>query len=118
MDEEFKRVLVKGIRAGKGKRFAHKASKTLAQGVVESLNVSRLPALFANRLMVCPEMTKDLVIDFSEIAEGGTVAILLWHPGPESPTDLFTTVTDEEGDNLPRASACQPNPTLVLFGAD
>lgn len=119
MDEEFESVQVKNIRFRKGKRFAHKASKPLTQGVVETLNVSRLPTFLAKRLMVCAQMTKDVGIGFPKITEGSAVAIRAWNPEPESPTDLFTTVTNEEGDNLPGASTeSQPNPTLVLLATD
>ena len=119
MDEEFEGIQVKAIRFRKGKRFAHKASKPLTQGVVEPLNVSRLPTFLAKRLMVCAQMTKDVRIGFPKIAEGSTVAIRAWNPGPESPTALFTPVTDEEGDNLPGApTERQPNPTLVLLAPD
>ena len=119
MAEEFKCVLVNGIRFGKGKRFAPKASKALAQSVVESLKVRRFPTRFANGLLVCAKMTKNLVIGFAEVTEGGTVAIRSWNPGPESPTALFPAVAKEAGDKLPGAStARQPNPTLMLFGAD
>lgn len=119
MDEEFQRMVVKGIRFGKGERFAHKASQALPQGIVEALNMSSFPRCFANRAVVCAQMTKDLVISFPEIAEAGAVAILGWNPGPESPTALFTTVTDEEGDKLSGApTKRQPNPALVLLGAD
>jgi hypothetical protein len=119
MNEEFQCVLLKGIRFRKGERFAHKTSKALAQSVVEALNMSSFFGCFAHRAMVCAQMTKDLVVGFPEIVEGGAVAILGWNPGPESPTTLFTAVTDEEGDNLSGASTkTQPNPALVLLGAD
>jgi hypothetical protein len=53
-----------------------------------------------------------------QLTEGGTVVILRWNPGPESPTALFTTVANQ-GDNLPGAATeRQPNPTLVRFGVD
>ena len=71
MDEEFQSVLMKNIRFGKGKRFAHKTSKPLAHGVVEARNVSRLPALFANRTqrvpVVCAKMTEDIIVNYPSL---------------------------------------------------
>lgn len=108
-----------GIGLGKGKGLAHKASQTLAEGVVEAFNMRRVATLLADRLMVGAQPTEDGIIAFPEIAEGGTVTVLGWNPRPESPTALFGAVADEEGDNLPSApTERQPNPALVLLGTD
>jgi hypothetical protein len=109
----------KSIRFGKRERFAYETSKPLAQCVVKALNVSGFARLLANRMVTSAEKSKDLIVSFPEITEGGTVAIVAWTPGPETPATLLTAVTDEKGDNLSSApTERQPNPTLILFGAD
>ena len=103
--------LVHPIRFGERERLPNEARKPLPQSVVPPLDVCRLPALLAHRLM--PLFGDDLPVRLPEVAVAMPQAISFRHPLPQLAATLFAPVTDEISDHLARLAAQgQPDPAF------
>lgn len=103
---------------GKRQRFAHKARQSLPQGIVPTFHMSGLTRLFTDRLMLACQVAKNDLVRFPKIAKGGTMAIRVRYPMPQSPATFFTAVANKIGNDLSRATTKRnPNPPFVLFMA-
>ncbi len=116
MNEEFQSNFVKKIRLGKREGFADKTSQSLTQGVIPTLNMSRLTGLFAHGLMIGPQGAKNGLISLPKVAEGGALSILWGDPRPQAPGAFFAPSADEIGHNLSSPpTEGYPDPPFVFF---
>ena len=104
------------IGFGKRQRSTDKTPQSLAQCVIPSLNMRCFTRFFTNRLVLFAQQAKYLLIRFPKVAEGSTMSVSRWYPGPQTPTAFFTTSANEVGNNL-ACSTTQgyPNPSFVFF---
>ena len=93
------------------KRLANQTTNALAQGVVESLNVSGFSGFLADQLMCC---RRDTVISAPAIAETATTQIFVGQFAPQATARIHRTVADKEGENLPRPPTLDDPDALVL----
>jgi hypothetical protein len=104
------------VGLGKGKRFAHKATQSLPQGVVPAFDMRGFACCFSHGVMVWRQLPKDLVVSLPKITKGGTLPIRTRNPRPQTPAIFFAASTNKVGDNLTRAAAqSYPDPTFVFF---
>ncbi len=116
MNEQFQSNLVKKIRLGKRERFADKTSQSLTQGVIPTLNMSRLTGLFAHGLMIGPKGAKNGLISLPKVAEGGALSIRLRDPRPQAPAAFFAAIPDKIGHNLSGPpTEGYPDPSFIVF---
>ncbi len=105
------------LRLGKRQALSDETRKPLTQGVVPPLDMRRLSALLAHRLMLF--FGDDLLIRFPEVAVAAPAAISLWYPLPQLAATPLAPVSDEISDHLARLAAqCQPNPAFARFFQD
>lgn len=100
------------LRFGKRQTPTHEATEPLAQRVIPSLNVRRLPQVFTTgRVLI---VRYDLVIGFQEIRVAMAGLISFRNRFPELATSLLTTVADDVSHNLARCTAQRkPDPAFV-----
>ena len=91
---------------------SHVASQTLPQRSVQSLHVVGLSGVLSDCLMAV--LGQDQLISLPEVAVEHAKLLFSRDSHPQTPTSLFTVVTDSEGNNLPSSAAHDcPQPEIV-----
>ena len=99
---------------GEGKRFPYQTADTLAQSVVQSLNVIGLTSLFAAHRM---RLFRQAVVGCPEVAKTQTAEILIWQFSPHRFAAFHTAIANKKGENL-FCSATLNNPNTNLKDLD
>ena len=82
--------LVHLVTLGKRKRLSHKPPQTLADNIVETLNVARLPCTFARRFVL--RVRQHLLVRLPEVAVKRRALVALRHPLPQKGAGRFAAV--------------------------
>jgi hypothetical protein len=101
---------------GKSKRFSDESADTLAQGVVEPLDMVGQSGFPADQEMCLLGQT---MISLPKIAETPTFQVLAGQFAPQAFARFHGAVTDEKGDDLPCSMTLDdPDPYLIDFHGD
>src|SRR5689334_13929191 len=112
MNEQSQTNLMHRLRFRERQALTYEAGQPLAQRVIPSLNVSRLPGILAASGGLL--LRDDLVVSLPEVRVAMPGLICLRDRLPELATSLLTAVADDKGYELARRTAERdPDPTLV-----
>ena len=112
MNEEFNGGFVHGIDFGKRQGAAHQPSQTLAQRIVESLDVVSLALPLTGLVLV---WRQDSLIGFPKVAVAQTVFVAVRDALPQQTAGFDTARTQSIGHDLPGATAqSQPQPPFIF----
>ena len=112
MNKEFDGGFVHRVDFGKGQSAAHQPSQSLAQGVVEALDVTSLTLPFTGVMLFG---WQDGLIGFPKVTVTQSGFVALGNALPQQPTSSDAARTQSISYDLPGAAAqSQPQPALVF----
>lgn len=112
MNKEFDDGFVHRVDFGKGQGATHQASQSLAQRVVEALDVIGLALPLTSAMLL---WRHNRLIGFPKVAVAQTLFVAVRNALPQEPARLDAARTQRIGHNLPRAPAqSQPQPPFVF----
>jgi hypothetical protein len=113
MQKEEQTKIVHQVRLGKRQCLSHKATESLAQGMVPSFNMSRLSRLFAASRVLF--FWNDLLRGLQKVGVAVALPKFRWNLFPQLATSRGSTITDEIGYNL-SGLATQDDPNRAFVG--
>lgn len=112
MDEQSQTNLMHHIGLREGQSLADKPRQPLSQGIIPTLDVSRLPGVFATSEVLF--IGNDLLIGVPEIRVAIPCPVDLRDCCPQLAAGLLAAVANHKSDHLSgRAAQGDPHPTFV-----